>query len=142
MLKGEKTRLSISVSGLEDNDRKADALCNLGIIEAKDGQDIKAIDCFSKALIEDPRHFEAHFNLGNIYFDHENYPLAQLHYQTALEIEQGDANIYFNLGLVQVLTNDINGAIESLSTYSKMAGKDESAKAQDLVSQLIDSSKI
>jgi Flp pilus assembly protein TadD len=131
----------IYMDAIENNDRKADALCNLGIIEAKDGNDVKAIDCFSKALIEDARHFEAHFNLGNIYFDNENYPLARLHYQTALEIEPGDANIYYNLGLVQALQEDIKSSIESLSTYAQMVNKDEAVKANALISQLSMSNK-
>ena len=129
------------LEAIENNDRKADALCNLGILEAKDGQDIKAIDCFSKALIEDPRHFEAHFNLANIYFDNENYSLACLHYKTALEIEADDANTYFNLGLVQVLQGNVKEAIDSLSTYSKMVGTKDAAKAIDLVNQLSNTTK-
>jgi len=124
------------VKAIEDNDRKADALCNLGIIEAKDGHDVRAIDCFSRALIEEPRHFEAHFNLANIYFDNENYPLANLHYKTAMEVDPDDPNIYFNLGLVQALQEDIKEAIDSLSIYANMVNKDEAQKANELISQL------
>jgi len=124
------------LKAIENNDRKADALCNLGIIEAKDAHDVKAIDCFSQALIEEPRHFEAHFNLANIYFDNENYPLANLHYKTALEIDPDDPNIYFNLGLVQALQEDIKASIESLYTYANMVNKDEAIKANELISQL------
>jgi len=133
---GNENAGKVYLEAIENNDRKADALCNLGIIEAKYGNDVKAIDCFSKALIEEPRHFEAHFNLGNIYFDNENYPLAQLHYKTALEIEPDDAYSYFNLGLVQALREDIKASIESLSTYVKMVNKDEAVKANALISQL------
>lgn len=129
------------LQAIEDNDHKADALCNLGIIEAKDGNDVKAIDCFAKALVEEPRHFEAHFNLANIYFDNENYPLANLHYKTALEIDPGDPNIYFNLGLVQALQENVKEAIDSLLTYSKMVGTKEAGRAINLVNQLKDSAK-
>jgi tetratricopeptide (TPR) repeat protein len=130
------------LQAIKNNDRKADALCNLGVIEARDSNDVKAINCFSKALVEDPRHFEAHFNLGNIYFDNENYPLAQLHYKTALEIDPDDPNIYFNLGLVQALQGNNKEAIDSLSAYSKMVGKKESSRAVDLVNQLTNTTKI
>ena len=74
--------------------------------------------------------------MANIYFDNENYPLANLHYGTALEIDADDPNIYFNLGLVQALQEDIMASIESLSTYANMVNKDEAIKANELISQL------
>ena len=124
------------LNAIEENDFPADAYCNLGIIEAHDGNYVRAIDCFSHALILEPRHYEAHFNLANLYFDNEDLKLARLHYEMAKEIEPGDPNIYFNLGLVQAMQEDIKAAIESLSVYSKMVGGHEAVKTNELLASL------
>jgi len=124
------------LKAIEIEDCKADAYCNLGILEANDNQYARAIDYFTRALALEPRHYEAHFNLANLYFDKENLNLAELHYETAREIEPADPNIYFNLGLVQAMRGDVNAAITSLSTYSKMVGKQDALKANELVTNL------
>jgi len=124
------------LTAIDQNDHKADAYCNLGIIEASDGHYVKAIDHFSHALTIEPRHYEAHFNLANLYFDNDDLKLARLHYETAKEIEPNDPNIFFNLGLVQAMQEDIKGAIESLSIYSKMVGEKEALKANEIVNTL------
>lgn len=127
------------LKAIANNDRPEDAYCNLGIIEAKKGNDIKGIDYFSRALVIDPRHYEAHFNLANIYFDNENYTLAQLHYKTSLEIEPNDANIYFNLGLVQALMEEIKEAIASLKIFVSLVSEEEAQKANELINRLSNS---
>lgn len=124
------------LKAIEKEDRVADAYCNLGIIEAKSGHDVQAIDYFSQALTLFPRHFEAHFNLGNIYFDNENYALARLHYETAIGLNPDDANVYYNLGLVLALQEDITGAINSLSTYVSMVKETDAAPANELIATL------
>jgi len=129
------------LKAIEKGDFKTDAYCNLGILEAHAGDYIKAIDYFSLALSTDPRHYEAHFNLANLYFDNEDLKLAKLHYETARSIEPDDANIYFNLGLVQAIIGDISSSIKSLSTYAQMVGNKEAGKAMALVSQLTHSQK-
>ena len=69
------------------SDCVADAYCNLGILESRDGETVKAIDSFTNALKFDPRHFEAHYNLANLYSDVGDLALARLHYELAIEID-------------------------------------------------------
>src|SRR5438046_3031416 len=52
---------------ITQGDSVADAYCNLGILESQAGNYSKAIDSFTKSLSENPRHFEAHYNLANLY---------------------------------------------------------------------------
>lgn len=139
--KGDNHARQLYLKAIEENDCSADAFCNLGILEAHDGNYVKAIDYFSHALATEPRHFEAHFNLANLYFDIEDLKLARLHYEMAMKIDPDDANIYFNLGLVQAMQQDIDAAIDSLSAYSKMAGSHEAAKTRELLDQLTHSKK-
>src|SRR5215831_11705710 len=65
---------------IDQEDCVADAYCNLGIIESQKGNIAKALDCFTESLKHDPRHIEAHYNLANLYFELNDFRLAQIHY--------------------------------------------------------------
>ena len=114
----------------------ADAYCNLGIIESGKKQYTKAVDCFTKSLKADPRHFEAHYNLANVYAEIGNLALAKIHYAISIEIEPSFPNSYFNLGITLALNNEINEAIKHLLTYRNLSGEDQS-QAEDLIASLM-----
>ncbi|NIR47883.1 tetratricopeptide repeat protein [candidate division KSB1 bacterium] len=118
------------------DDCVADAYCNLGILESRAGSTDKAFDCFTKSLKQDPRHLEAHYNLGNLYFEMENLRLAQQHYEMAAEIDSSFPNIYFNLGLVQAIIEDFNAAVTALSKYKELVSTEEADKADELLNSL------
>jgi tetratricopeptide (TPR) repeat protein len=99
----------------------ADAFCNLAILEFEGGQTPSAISLLTLALKQDPRHFESHFNLGNVYFDASNYRLAQLHFEVAREIEGNFPNLHYNLGLTYALQDDLDRARESLREHLRLA---------------------
>lgn len=121
---------------IEMNDSKADAYCNLGIIESEARNFSKAIDCFTLALKEEPRHFEAHYNLANQYAEVGNLPLAKVHYQMSIEIEPQFPNSYFNLGLTLAMNKEIESAIQALLTYRTLADPDDRHQAEELIGML------
>lgn len=121
---------------IELGDQTADANCNLGILESKRGNTAKAFDCFTCALKHDPRHLEAHYNLANLYFDANDFRLAQLHYELAAEIDPEFANIYYNLALVQSLNHDLRGAIDTLLRYQQLAAPEDARQAEQLLDGL------
>ena len=121
---------------IAEGDLVADAYCNLGIIESKAGRTAKAFDCFTKSLEHDPRHFEAHYNLANLYFEGNNLRLAKMHYELAAEIDPAFPNLYFNLGLVLALLEETKAAIDALDKYQHLAPPEERGKADDLISEL------
>lgn len=121
---------------IEEQDCVADAYCNLGIIESRKGNTAKAFDCFTTSLKHDPRHSEAHYNLGNLYFDVNDFRLAQIHYEMAAEVEATFANVYFNLALVQAINNDFAAAANALSKYQQLVPKEEARHAEDLLRNL------
>src|SRR5713101_6650242 len=96
---------------IEEQDCVADAYCNLGIIESKQGNTAKAFDCFTTSLKHNPRHSESHFNLGNLYFDISDFRLSQIHYEMAVEVDPSFPNFYFNLALVQAINNELAAAV-------------------------------
>ena len=85
---GDKQRAKIGyLQAIEQEDSMADAYCNLAIIESLGGRHAKAIDSFTNCLKIDPRHFEAHYNLANLYGEIGNFPLAKAHYEISIQLE-------------------------------------------------------
>lgn len=121
---------------IEAGDSIADAYCNLGILESEQKNHSKAIDCFTKCLKEDPRHFEAHYNLANVYAEIGNMPLAKIHYQISIEIEPSFPNSHFNLGLTLAMNKEIEAAIRSLITYQNLVEEEDRSQAEELITSL------
>ncbi len=135
--RGDKRAKDAYVRAIEEGDSAADAYCNLGIIESKEGRTAKAFDCFTKSLENDARHVESHFNLGNLYFEEGDLRLARIHYELAAEVEPTSLpNLYFNLGLVYAMSDDLGQAIQSLNTYKDLVSPTEAAKADELLDTL------
>jgi tetratricopeptide (TPR) repeat protein len=134
--RGDAKAAELYAKAIEDQDCVADAYCNLGIIESQKGNTARAFDCFTTALKHDPRHSEAHYNLGNLYFDVNDFRLAQIHYEMAGEVDPAFANVYFNLALVQVINNDLVAAIAALTKYQHLVSRDEGRNAEELLHNL------
>jgi len=121
---------------IEEHDSSADAYCNLGILEFQDSNYPKAIDCFTRCLKEEPRHFEAHYNLANLYAEVGNLALAKFHYQTSIEIEPTFTNSYFNLALTLAMNKEFQEAVNVLHRYLDIAPAEEHHLANELIRQL------
>src|SRR2546423_4351554 len=117
---GDPKAAELYAKAIEEHDCVADAYCNLGIIESQKGNTTKAFDCFTTSLKFNPRHFEAHYNLGNLYFDVNDFRLAQIHYEMAGGVDPSFPNVYFNLALVQSINNDLGAAISALTKYQEL----------------------
>lgn len=124
------------IKAIEAGDSVADSYCNLGILESEKKNYVEAIDCFTKSLKEDPRHFEAHYNLANLYAEIGNLPLAKLHYQMSITIEPEFPNSYFNLALTLAMNKEVEEAIQSLLTYRNLVEPEERRLAEDLINTL------
>ena len=134
--RGDARAAELYSRAIEEQDCVADAFCNLGIIESQKGNTSKALDCFTTSLKHDPRHSEAHYNLGNLYFEVNDFRLAQIHYEMAGAVEPSFANAYFNLALVQALNNDFAAAIVALRKYQQLATEEEGRAAEELLQNL------
>ena len=121
---------------IENHDCVADAFCNLGIIESKKGNTTKAFDCFTTSLKHDARHSEAHYNLANLYFEVNDFRLAQIHYEMAAEVDPTFANVYFNLALVQSINHEVAAAIRTLTKYQQLVPAEEARNADELLRNL------
>lgn len=127
------------LQAIQEQDCVADAHCNLGIIQSKRGNTAQAFDSFTRSLQHNPRHFEAHYNLGNLYFEANDSRLAQLHYEIATEIDSSFANAYFNLALVRTINNELLGAMSALTAYQALVSPEEGRHADELLKTLAQS---
>ena len=106
-------------------DNAADAYNNLGVIECLQGNVGKAFNCFTNALETDPHHFEAHYNVGNLYFETGDLRLARFHYEVAAEVRPADPKLFFDLALLHTVNEDFRSAIAALSNYRELARSED-----------------
>jgi tetratricopeptide (TPR) repeat protein len=134
--RGDAQAADLYAKAIEGDDCVADAFCNLGILESKKGNTTKAFDCFTTCLKHDPRHSEAHYNLANLYFEVNDFRLAQIHYEMAIEVDPTFANVYFNLALVHSINHELAAAIATLTRYQQMVPAEEASHADELLRNL------
>ncbi len=134
--RGDSKAAELYEKAIEEGDCVADAYCNLGIIESQKGSTTKAFDCFTTSLKHDPRHSEAHYNLGNLYFDANDFRLAQMHYEMAVEVDPSFPNVHFNLALVQAINNELAAAVSALTKYQELVPAHEGRNADELLRNL------
>ncbi len=134
--RGDPAAAEFYAKAIAEEDCVADAYCNLGIIESQAGNTARAFDCFTTSLKHNPRHSEAHYNLGNLYFDVNDFRLARIHYEMAGEVDPSFANVYFNLGLVQAISNDLAGAVRALTRYQELVSEAEGRNVDELLRNL------
>ena len=121
---------------IEAQESIADAYCNLGILEFQQGHYPKAIDCFTRCLKEEPRHFEAHYNLANLYAEVGNFQLAKVHYEISIEMEPSFPNSYFNLGLTLAMNKEFKEAVKVLRVYRDLTTSEDHQQVDDLIDKL------
>ena len=135
---GDKKRAKIGyLQAIEQEDSIADAYCNLGIIESVEGAHAKAIDSFTQCLKIDPRHFEAHYNLANLYGEIGNFQLSKAHYEISIQLEPTFPNSYFNLGLTYAMNKEFDKAIKVIRQFRKNAQAEDQKLADDLIQKLM-----
>lgn len=77
----------------------ADDFFQLGC-SLEDGAPQAARVAYQNVLLLDPRHPDAHVNLGRLVHESGNLPLAEKHYRAALALRPTDSTAHFNLGVV------------------------------------------
>ncbi|HET7439873.1 MAG TPA: tetratricopeptide repeat protein [Terriglobales bacterium] len=81
----------------------------------------EAISAYKKVLDMDPEHAAAHINLGTLYYNRQDYGLAEKHYRRAIEIDSRYALAYFDLGNVLDETGRVAEAIQTYKTALQFA---------------------
>jgi tetratricopeptide (TPR) repeat protein len=81
----------------------------------------QAMAIYQKVLEMDPEHAAANINLGTLYYNRQDYSLAEKHYRIAIGIDPRYALAYFDLGNVLDETGRVNEAIEAYNTALQLA---------------------
>jgi tetratricopeptide (TPR) repeat protein len=134
--RGDPKAAELYLKAIENRECVPDAFCNLGILESRSGNTAKAFDCFTSCLTQDPRHLEAHYNLANLYFEVNDFRLAQVHYEIAAEVDPSFANALFNLGLVQSINQELDAAVTTLTRYQQLVSREEASNADEILRNL------
>ena len=90
-------------------------------LEEDPNSQAQAIAIYQKVLELDPAHAAAHINLGTLYYNRQEYPLAERHYRHAIEVDQRYALAYFDLGNVLDETGRVTEAIQTYLTALQLA---------------------
>jgi tetratricopeptide (TPR) repeat protein len=80
-----------------------------------------ALAAYQKVLEFDPKHAAAHINLGTLYYNRQDFNLAEKHYRAALEADPRYALAYFDLGNVLDETGRVQDAIQAYKTAIQLA---------------------
>ena len=137
--RGSDSAKDLYRAAIESNDFAADAYCNLGIIESREGRVEEAFECFTRSLEREPSHFESHYNIANLFFDVRELRSARVHYRLAEKIQRDYPNLYFNLGLVYAMENDFGSALKVLARYRQLVPSAEGHIADGLIEMLEES---
>mmetsp|Transcript_39766 Transcript_39766/g.51284 ORF Transcript_39766/g.51284 Transcript_39766/m.51284 type:complete len:261 (-) Transcript_39766:73-855(-) len=73
----------------------------------------EAIKYFTQVIRVDPKHHDAHFNLGFIHFQKNNLSAALRHFREASILRDNDVASWTNVGLVLQELGDTTGAIQA-----------------------------
>jgi tetratricopeptide (TPR) repeat protein len=90
-------------------------------LEEDPNNQAQAITTYQKVLELDPDHAAAHINLGTLYYNRQEYALAEKHYRRAIEVDARYALAYFDLGNVLDETGRVTEAIQTYNTALQLA---------------------
>ncbi len=115
----------------------ADAWCNLGILESGSGWKHRAVHCFQQAIELEPRHFEARYHLGNLYFDAGDISLARIHYQIAGEIADDYTPLMYQQAIILLMEKQYGDALKILRRYLTLVDDESRERAQALIRRFL-----
>lgn len=116
------TRNAIAVVKPATEPRDVTELFVRGIaLEEDPGTQTQAIAVYQAVLEIDPEHAAANINLGTLYYNRQDYALAEKHYRVAIAIDPRYALAYFDLGNVLDETGRVMEAIQAYNTALQLA---------------------
>ena len=81
----------------------------------------EAIAAYHRVLDLDPTHAAANINLGTLYYNRQDFGLAERHYRKAIEADARYALAYFDLGNVLDETGRVHEAVQTYKVAIQLA---------------------
>ena len=90
-------------------------------LEENSSTQTEAISAYHKVLELEPAHSAAHINLGTLYYNRQDFGLAERHYRKAIESDARYALAYFDLGNVLDETGRVQEAVQTYKVAIQLA---------------------
>lgn len=90
-------------------------------LEEDPGTQSDAVAAYHRVLEIEPAHAAAHINLGTLYYNRQDFSLAERHYRQAIEADPRYSLAYFDLGNVLDETGRVQEAIQTYKTALQLA---------------------
>lgn len=90
-------------------------------LEENPGTHAEAIAAYHRVLELEPTHAAAHINLGTLYYNRQEFGLAERHYREAIESDPRYALAYFDLGNVLDETGRVQEAVLTYKVAIQLA---------------------
>lgn len=90
-------------------------------LEEDPNNQLEAIAAYHRVLELDPDHAAAHINVGTLYYNRQEFALAEKHYRRAIAIDRRYALAYFDLGNVLDETGRVSEAIQTYNAALQLA---------------------
>ena len=103
------------------NETAAELFARGIVLEDDPAMHQEAIATYLRVLELEPAHAAAHINLGTLYYNHQEYGLAEKHYRAAVESDPRYSLAYFDLGNVLDETGRVMEAIQAYKTALQLA---------------------
>lgn len=110
----------------KNNREEAVSLTKKGVVLNNNSK--QEMGLYQKAIEADSTYAAPYYNLGNIFFDKEDYDRAIFYYKTACELKPSDKDFWYNLAFAYFKKRDYIPAISSLNIIIKM---DQEKKEKD-----------
>ncbi len=103
-------------------DHEVSALFAHGIaLEENPNTQVEAMAAYHQVLELEPTHAAAHINLGTLYYNRQEFSLAEKHYRSAIESDPRYALAYFDLGNVLDETGRVQEAVQTYKIAIQLA---------------------
>lgn len=90
-------------------------------LEESPSTQTEAIAAYHRVLDLEPAHAAAHINLGTLYYNRQDFGLAERHYRKAIESDARYALAYFDLGNVLDETGRVQEAVQTYKVAIQLA---------------------
>jgi|GEM_PF-2052800 tetratricopeptide (TPR) repeat protein len=121
---------------IQEEDHVPEAYCNIGVIESRMDRSTHALTAFARALAIRPLFVDARHNMALEYLDQEDYLLAGLHIEIALQLDPEAPGLHFCQALVCIGKDDFTEALEGLRKFQEIAPdekRDEIKQLEELI---------
>ena len=106
---------------IEIEDHVPESYCNIGILESRMGRRVEALAAFAHALTIRPLFVEARYNMALEYLGCEDYLLAELHIEIAIQLEPETPELHFCKAMVEIGKDEFAGALDALENFRNLA---------------------